>query len=464
MRRRYSSRLSPRRKRSGLLPFLLLCILLAAGAAWYLFFENEIPQAEIHIAKPWLGKSSVFSIVARDNKSGIKSVRVTAIQGDTQKVLYYKENPRTGYNSPVGPLEEKAEIAVNCKKLGLKEGAMQLVLEVKDFSLNSWFNGNRTEQRKEITVDTEAPKIHILHQKNSLSPGKTGMILYQIDDENAVTGVLLNGQFNHAYPAVRKERGKNILISYYGVPHNTKGISQFSITAVDKAGNETVVPISAHFRAHVKKEDTINISDGFLNRKIPEFRQYYPEMEGDAVTQYIYINNVIRQKNALAIHTICQQSSPDQLWNGVFKRMAGSKKAGFAEYRSYYYKGKVVDHQVHLGVDIASVRRDKIKAANSGIVVYAGYMGIYGQMVIIDHGQGVFSLYSHLSQIDVTQGTTVSKNEIIGLTGTTGMAGGDHLHFSMLINGVFVDPREWWDKGFISRQIDAPLEHLRLSR
>ncbi len=464
MRRRHSSRFGPQRKRRGLLTFFLLFLLAAGGAVWFFFFENEAPQTVIHIDKPFLGRSSVFSIEARDNKSGIKSVRVTAVQGETQKILYYKDNPRTGYRSPVGPREEKAEIEVDCKKLGLKEGPVQLVLEVTDFSLQRWLQGNRTEQRKEVTIDTEAPKIHILHSERSVTPGGTGLVIYQMDDAHATTGVLLNGHLNHAYPAAKEGRGKNIFIAYYGMPYNANVLSQFTITAVDKAANETAVPVGASFKADSKKRDTINVSDGFLNRKVPEFRQYYPEMTGDILSQYIHVNNIVRKKNAETIRDVCKKTSADKLWQGVFGRMAGSKRAGFAEYRSYLYKGKVIDHQVHLGVDIASVRQDKVKAANSGTVVYADYLGIYGKMVMIDHGQGVFSLYSHLSQIDVSPGNSVAKDDIIGLTGNTGMAGGDHLHFSMLINGVFVDPKEWWDKNFINLHIEEPLGNLHLLR
>jgi len=137
--------------------------------------------------------------------------------------------------------------------------------------------------------------------------------------------------------------------------------------------------------------------------------------------------------------------------------MAGSSRAGFADYRTYYFKGNAVDNQTHLGMDIASTRRADVKAANQGIVIFADYLGIYGNMIMIDHGQGVFSLYSHLSQINTTIGDKVDQQSIIGLTGTTGMAGGDHLHFSMLVNGVFVTPKEWWDQHWIDVTIEEPL-------
>ena len=128
--------------------------------------------------------------------------------------------------------------------------------------------------------------------------------------------------------------------------------------------------------------------------------------------------------------------------------------AGFAEHRTYYYSNAEIDQQVHLGVDLASTKRAEIKAANRGNVVFAEYLGIYGNTVILDHGQGIFSLYSHMSQIGVAAGELVDKGAVIGLSGKTGMAGGDHLHFSILINGIFVSPLEWWDVQWLQVNIE----------
>jgi murein DD-endopeptidase MepM/ murein hydrolase activator NlpD len=112
-------------------------------------------------------------------------------------------------------------------------------------------------------------------------------------------------------------------------------------------------------------------------------------------------------------------------------------------------------------MDIASTRHAEVKAANRGKVVFADYLGIYGNMVILDHGQGVFSLYSHLSRITATLGDIIESETVLGLTGTSGMAGGDHLHFSMLINGVFVSPKEWWDQQWIDVTLIEPLLNSR---
>ncbi|HHO75163.1 MAG TPA: M23 family metallopeptidase, partial [Deltaproteobacteria bacterium] len=112
-----------------------------------------------------------------------------------------------------------------------------------------------------------------------------------------------------------------------------------------------------------------------------------------------------------------------------------------------------------LGVDLASVRQAQIQAANRGTVLFAGDLGIYGNTVIIDHGQGLASLYSHLSIIKVQKNQEVEKGMVIAASGATGFAGGDHLHFSILVHGVFVNPVEWWDAHWIVDNVE-----LKLSR
>ena len=130
-----------------------------------------------------------------------------------------------------------------------------------------------------------------------------------------------------------------------------------------------------------------------------------------------------------------------------------SRQAGFGDHRTYYYHNKEIDKQVHLGIDLASVRHAGVEAANTGVVVFADYLGIYGNTVILDHGEGIFTLYSHMSHIDVAVNDKVEKGARLGLTGSTGMAGGDHLHFSVLINGIFVNPVEWWDEQWLKLNI-----------
>jgi len=85
--------------------------------------------------------------------------------------------------------------------------------------------------------------------------------------------------------------------------------------------------------------------------------------------------------------------------------------------------------------------------------VFEGYLGVYGNAIILDHGFGVFSLYGHLQGFLVKTGEYVKKGQVIGITDTTGLAGGDHLHFDVLIDGYYVNPIEWWDPHWIKTHI-----------
>jgi murein DD-endopeptidase MepM/ murein hydrolase activator NlpD len=99
-----------------------------------------------------------------------------------------------------------------------------------------------------------------------------------------------------------------------------------------------------------------------------------------------------------------------------------------------------------------------VNAANHGRVVYADDLGIYGSCVLVDHGLGLATLYGHLSQIDVSVGDEVRKGDTLGLSGATGLAGGDHLHFAVQVGGTYVDPLEWWDRSWVRKHVEVRLE------
>jgi murein DD-endopeptidase MepM/ murein hydrolase activator NlpD len=81
--------------------------------------------------------------------------------------------------------------------------------------------------------------------------------------------------------------------------------------------------------------------------------------------------------------------------------------------------------------------------------------------VVIDHGMGLFSMYSHLSQMSVAAGQMVNKGETIGRTGVTGLAGGDHLHYGMLVHQTWVNPIEWWDAQWIRNNIYSKIDAVK---
>lgn len=442
-----------------ILLFLLVLVVALGAIGFILFFEGEKPVISLAETSEYLGKTDTINVEITDRKSGIRQINVTVSQGDIQKELYTVTNAREKYTGQVGPLRDSNSLPFDSNELGFKDGPLTITVTAHDFSFRGMFSGNESSVSKNVILDTKPPRIRILHSERYISPGGSGIVIYRLSDAKSRHGAVLNGKFNPGH--LVGDGRDDTYIAFFALPYDAEKIEESHIDAIDIAGNKASVPFSSIFKQADQKFDRINISDGFLSAKIPEFEQYHPEMSGSLLEKYLYTNQDIRQANNRRISELCADSVSERLWQGRFHRMAGSSRAGFADHRTYYYQGKPIDQQVHLGMDIASTRRADVKAANAGRVVYADYLGIYGNMVLLDHGQGVFSLYSHLSQINVAPGDMVEQQSVLGLTGTSGMAGGDHLHFSMLINGVFATPKEWWDSHWIEVTINEPLVDSR---
>ncbi len=430
---------------------LVLLLTVGIAAAAFVLFEAEKPTVTIDKKIDFLGSHSEISFIAHDQKSGLGSVVVAIEQKGKQKQLFNRTFQRKAWFSAAGPHKLQESVDIDIRKTGVRDGKATLVITARDFSLNGMFKGNETILRLPVTVDTHPPRVAIEHAQQFIRPGGSGIVTYTLSEPAGRHGVEIDSLFFPGYPL---DKGKRF-VAYIALPWDSGQPEKTQVIAIDEAGNAGKAHFSIHLRKVPEKKDRINVSEGFLKRKIPEFEEHYPELTGSLLEKYIFVNNEIRRRNAATIKKMCQNPSPERFWHDRFIRMPGAGRAGFADRRTYYYKGTVIDHQTHLGMDIASTARVPIKAANNGKVVFADYLGIYGNTVILDHGQGIFSLYAHLSRIDTTLDAMVTKNEIIAHSGATGMAGGDHLHFSMLIHGIFVTPREWWDQHWIDVNINS---------
>lgn len=442
-------------KFNGKIFFILLPGIVLAGLliVLLLLFETENPVITLGHEPKFLGGRIEMPLEIKDNKSGIRSVRIQLVQEQKVDTLFEQNFPRQAWFSQAGPESLQEKVVIDTRQLGLKEGPAQLRIEARDFSIAGFFGGNLAEKVLPVTVDTTPPKIDLLYTQAAIRPGHTGIMVYRLSEAAAQHGLRIESKKFAGFPL----ETPNMYVVYFALPWHAKDLQNAAFFAVDEAGNEGMAPCRTVYRKDKDKFDKLSLSDAFLNKKIPEFEQHYPEMTGSRLEKYLYVNNIVRLQNDEAIKKICANPEPHQLWNNRFLRMPGAGRAGFADQRTYTYNGAVVDSQTHLGVDIASVAQAEVRAANRGKVVFADYLGIYGNMVIIDHGQGVFSLYSHLSRITSTTGRMVEQNEAIGNTGTSGMAGGDHLHFAMIIHGIFVTPVEWWDQHWIDVNIKAAL-------
>jgi murein DD-endopeptidase MepM/ murein hydrolase activator NlpD len=439
--------------KSMIISLLFLLLIVAGGIGFYIYYEREKPQFNFKDDVSIFGLKKELSFSVTDSRSGISFVEILLAQGNKTAKIFEQRFSRQGFFGNDGPERIDETVVLEPGVLGFADGDAELQVTVRDFSFWNWMAGNETVATYTVTLDTHPPKISILHSTRYVSPGGSGIVVYKINDKVKKHGVTINGHFNPGFPVSGPEDDR--YIAYFGLDYSTTAIETAAVDASDLAGNKGTAPFSMILKKQKFNEDQINISDNFLNLKIPEFANEYPQLSGSPVEQFVYVNSKIRQENYDKIVAACSNPSPIRLWQGVFERMSrSSRMAGFAEHRTYYYNNQEIDRQVHLGIDLASTKRAEVHAANRGNVVFADYLGIYGNTVILDHGQGVFTLYSHLSEISAAVGELKEKGAVIGLTGTTGMAGGDHLHFSVLINGIFVTPIEWWDLQWLQLNID----------
>jgi len=235
------------------------------------------------------------------------------------------------------------------------------------------------------------------------------------------------------------------------------------VVATDEAGNTHRITIPFYIQNHTYKVSWIRASDKFINGKISQLAASNPAYASihDPIAKLKAVNETMRLKNEELIHELSKRVATTTLNHWKIKKFYplknSMKVASYGDERHYYYESKdqEVSRSYHVGYDLASTRMAGIKASNGGVVVYAGENGIYGNMPMIDHGLGLYTLYGHCSQLLVKEGDRVKAGETIAKTGVSGLALGDHLHFGILVQGVEVRPVEWFDGGWIRSNIDS---------
>ena len=391
-----------------------------------------------------IGKQKLLTATFSDRGMGLRRTEIVITQDSRPRLVSSIDYPEKGImNKPVSA-------AVDAAALKLHDGPATLTITAVDYSL--W--KNRTVVERQATIDFLPPQIFQLNPANHINPGGSCVVAYRLSETASSTGVQVGNLFYPAYPVALA--GKPGYVAYFALPLDaTQGSPQIRIMARDPAGNETLNGIPTLILKRKFRSDTMTLTDAFLGQKMPEFQASVPLLRGKTpIETFTYVNTQLRADNFQTIQSVCKKSEPRQLWQDTFLRMKNAAPmALFGDRRTYFYGGKAVGDSVHVGVDLASLAHASIEAANAGIVRFVGELGIYGNAVIIDHGLGLATLYAHMSAIQVRPDQNVKRGEIIGTSGATGLAGGDHLHFGVAINGQFVDPREWWDPHWIEDNV-----------
>jgi len=439
----------------GLAAVLALAALLLTRA------EPFAPTVSLETPVDVVGHATLVRVLARDRGSGLARVEVRLVpEHGTPAVLAAETYPRRSWRGS-GIYSALLSATVDAAAAHAPEGPATLEVWAAD---HSWLAALRRGPRltHAVTVDLTPPTLEVVSQEHVGRLGGTECLLYRVGADATESGVQVGEDFFpgtaglFADPALR--------VALFALPQNAPGARPAAV-AVDAAGNRRTAAVAITVTPRRFADKTLPVSDEFLARKVPELLAANGLGQADdLIAGYLRINRELRVATEVRIRQLCRTSTPRPLWQGAFFRMPNAAPlSGFADRRTYVHDGKEIDHQTHLGFDLASLRGAEVPAANTGRVVLAGPLGIYGNTVILDHGLGLFSLYGHLSEISVAEGAQVARGDPLGKTGDTGLAAGDHLHFSVLIDGVHVDPVEWWDGHWIHDHVEARLAAFPLA-
>ena len=450
------------RFRQGRSPRLLLIVsgpILIAFLSLGLFRVGGDPSIEIKPGMPAIGKRTPFEVEVSEPRRGLVRVTVEFLQGNEKATLADKTYSPASQFLFWEAKTERDTLTVEAGKEvlpALKGGSA--TVRVTAERAGTWLrHPDSGIEEISLPVRLTPPSLQVTSTQTYATQGGCETVTYRVGEFAVRDGVRAGSWWFPGYPLPGGEKQERFAL--FAVPYDMSQ-ADVRLVAEDDAGNTAERQFVDKFFPKSFRSDNINISDAFIDKVVPEILDQTPEIKdlGDPLKNYLAINRDLRRKNGETLKQLARKSKPEFLWNKAFLAMPNSQvTATFGEQRTYLYNGSVIDHQVHLGYDLASIKHAPVPAANSGIVVFAGFFGIYGNAVVIDHGYGLQSIYGHLSSVTVTEGQEVSIGDTIGKTGATGLAGGDHLHFCTLLQGLPVNPTEWWDSHWIRDRISGKL-------
>jgi murein DD-endopeptidase MepM/ murein hydrolase activator NlpD len=443
---------------------LVLLLVIAAGGAYVVAGRMAPPVIAVEKPEKYVGLSTPLEVtISAPDAATLKPLRVVLEQNGKQTPLFSLDAPGKAQIKQEGT--DKIRISHDIGKQAIPElqtGTARVVVTAG----RPVMRGLRTIEStasKEFQVRLERPKVAVISTYHYVNLGGAEMIVYRATPEDVQSGVVVGDVEYPGFPASGatvegvKITDPAIRVAFFALLYDQDVNTPMRVFARDPAGNTARADFDHRTFPKPFKKSTIQLDQKFLDRVVPAILEGTNEVkpDGDELAKFLVINGELRKKNAEKIASFAKQTSPELLWRGtVFHDFRNNAvESAFADHRTYMYNGKEVDHQVHLGFDLASFTGIPIVAANRGKVLYADELGIYGNCVIIDHGMGLQSLYAHLSSIEVKAGQDVEKEQALGRSGMTGLAGGDHLHFTMLLNGHMINPVEWWDAHWIEDRI-----------
>ena len=424
----------------------ILVAIVGGGAAWFLAGREAGPTITVDSPQKYVGRSTAFSATI-DSTTPVTEPEISIEQnGQTMPVMPEKVDRAGAERVAVsGTIGKSAQPA-------LANGPARIVITAQRDVLFGYRQVSSTASH-DVEVRLDPPRVAVTSLHHFINAGGAEFVIVRATPPDVEAGIQVGDARYRLYPGSAVGiADPAIRVGFFAWRHDQDEKTRLLAYARDPAGNEVTAPFD--YRPFPKRflNSRIPIDQRFLDRVVPAIASNTPALNVDTATPegllkgFLEINGNLRKRNNDTIAALSEKSQPKMLWSGAFAPMGNAQvESRFADRRTYFHDDKEIDRQVHLGFDLASLQQAPVLASNTGVVVFADYLGIYGNCVIVDHGLGVQTLYAHLSTMNVKEGDTVNRGHELGRTGATGLAGGDHLHFTVLLQGTPVNPVEWWD-------------------
>jgi Peptidase family M23 len=432
-----------------LLTFLLVLGVIGFGIAWFWAGRSAGPVIAIKQPGQFVGQNSSLEMMVEAPEGKFSSIDVTVEQAGKTFPVFTLDQPDGNIR------QESAERLYVMRPVGkkalpdLQSGPARIVVRASRPVLFGLRDVSSTTTH-DVTVRLEPPQLAVLSTFHYVNHGGSEFVVYRATPADVESGVRVGNIEYPGFPAggIGITSDPALRVAFFALLFDQDLNTTFQVYARDPAGNEALASLDHQVFPKPYSKSRIEIDDRFVGRVVPAIASTSPQEQiptDDLLSGFLKINGDLRRKNNQYLTDLAKKSAPEMFFKGAFQQLGNSQvEARFADTRTYVYKGKEIDRQVHLGFDLAVTANVPVVAAEAGTIVHASDLGIYGNCVVIDHGLGVQSLYGHLSSIGVKVGDRVEKGVEIGRSGMTGLAGGDHLHFTMLVGGQQVTPVDWW--------------------
>ncbi len=447
------------RNNGGIIGWVIVVVVLSAFGfmGFSPLFERDEPKISISQEGYWNFNDPITVNV--EDYSGLKSFKATISTPHEEWIVIEENTPSAESKHAFSILPPKGVRRVEATSVVLK-------IEATDNSLWGFFMGNTYKEEITLVIDQRRPVLSIIANSYKIQKGGSAIVIFKADDSH-MQSLKIETNFGKTFIAqpFMKEGYYASLVAW---PVQEASFSA-TVVARDRAGNETKSVVPLRLKDHQYRVSNIELSDAFLDGKIAELANTYEQTVGvdDRLEQFRIINEKVRADNEKIIHKVTSKVSKNMVVDfnpePFYPLVNGQKVADFGDHRIYSYKGEEnVSQAYHMGLDLASVSMGPITSSNGGNVVFSQPNGIYGNLPIIDHGFGLYTLYGHCSEVHVQKGDSAALGQQIAKTGLSGYAMGDHLHFGILVQGIEVRPEEWMDSKWIVDNITSVIENAKL--